>query len=74
MGPRADLNDVKEKKFLNTYRDSNSDPSIIQPVAIRYTDYAIPACSICKIGPPKPIARKLTKYNSEFGAGIAQSV
>jgi hypothetical protein len=24
------------------YRDSNSDPSIVQPVASRYTDYAIP--------------------------------
>jgi hypothetical protein len=23
------------------YRDSNSDPSIVQPVASRYTDYAI---------------------------------
>jgi hypothetical protein len=25
------------------YRDSNSDPLVSQPVAIRYTDYAIPA-------------------------------
>jgi hypothetical protein len=26
-----------------SYRDSSSDPFIVQPVAIRYTDWAIPA-------------------------------
>jgi hypothetical protein len=27
----------------STYRDSNSDPWVVQPVASPYTDYAIPA-------------------------------
>jgi hypothetical protein len=27
------------------YRDSNSEPSVVQPVASRYTDYAIPVWS-----------------------------
>jgi hypothetical protein len=38
VDPRAGLDDVK-RKFL-TQRDSNSDPSVVQPVASRYTDYA----------------------------------
>jgi hypothetical protein len=36
VDPRASLDDVEK-------RDSNSDPSIVQPVAILCTDYAIPA-------------------------------
>jgi hypothetical protein len=39
--PRAGLDKVEGRKFWQ-YRDSNSDPSVFQPVAIRYTDYAIP--------------------------------
>jgi hypothetical protein len=36
VGPRTGLDDVEK-------RDSNSDLSVVQPVASRYTDYAIPA-------------------------------
>jgi hypothetical protein len=39
---RACLDDVKKKKFL-TYQGSTSNTSVVQPVASRYTDYAIPA-------------------------------
>jgi hypothetical protein len=40
-GPKVGLDDVEKRQFL-PYRDSNSDPSFIQPLASRYTDYAIP--------------------------------
>jgi hypothetical protein len=43
VGPRAGLNDVEKKKFLSLPR---LDPSVVQPVASRYTDYAIPAHNI----------------------------
>jgi hypothetical protein len=42
VDPRAGLDDMEKRKFL-PYRDSNSDPSIVQPVGSRYNDYAIPA-------------------------------
>jgi hypothetical protein len=32
-----------EVKILDPYGDSNSNPSVVQPVASRYTDYTIPA-------------------------------
>jgi hypothetical protein len=35
VDPRAGLDDVKERKFLTL-------PALVQPVASRYTDYAIP--------------------------------
>jgi hypothetical protein len=42
VGPRAGLDDMKKSKFL-PHRDSNSDPMVVQPVARRYTNCAIPA-------------------------------
>jgi hypothetical protein len=41
VGPRAGLDDVEKRNFL-PLRDSNSDPSVVQLVASRYTDHAIP--------------------------------
>jgi hypothetical protein len=38
---RPGLDDVENGKYL-PYRDSNSDPSVVQPVTSCYTDYRIP--------------------------------
>jgi hypothetical protein len=47
---RAGLDDLEKRKFF-TLPDSNSDPSVVQPVASRYTDYATPAPSFCGCSP-----------------------
>jgi hypothetical protein len=41
MGPRAGGDDVKKRKFL-TLPGFELKSIIVQPVASRYTDYAIP--------------------------------
>jgi hypothetical protein len=41
VSPIASLDDVEMRKFL-TLPGLNSDPSVVQPVAKRYTDCAIP--------------------------------
>jgi hypothetical protein len=41
VSPKADFDDVE--KILDPARNSESEPSVIQSVASRYTDYAIPA-------------------------------
>jgi hypothetical protein len=37
VGPKTSLDDVRKKKSLSN-RDSNSDSSVVQSVASRYTD------------------------------------
>jgi hypothetical protein len=39
VDPRGGLDDMEKRKFL-TLPGLNSDPSVVQPVASRYTDYA----------------------------------
>jgi hypothetical protein len=40
VDPRTGLDDVKKRKFLTL---PGLEPSVVQPVASRYADYAIPA-------------------------------
>jgi hypothetical protein len=47
VDPRDGLDDVEKRKFL-TLMDSNSDFSVVQPVANPYTDYAIEARCVVK--------------------------
>jgi hypothetical protein len=42
VDPRAGLDDLRSENFL-PYRDSNTDPSVAQPIVSRYTEYVIPA-------------------------------
>jgi hypothetical protein len=39
VSPRTGLDDLEEKSFI--YQNSNLNPSVVQPVASRYTDCAI---------------------------------
>jgi hypothetical protein len=43
IGGRVDPRAGAEKGKIWPYRDSYSDPSVVQPVASRYTDYTNPA-------------------------------
>jgi hypothetical protein len=50
VDPRDSLDDVEKRKFL-TLPVLKLDPSVIQPVASRYTNYAIPSPAFSIIGP-----------------------
>jgi hypothetical protein len=43
VDPRAGLYNVEKRKIFDPNRDSICHPSVVQPVASRYTDCATPA-------------------------------
>jgi hypothetical protein len=47
VSPRAGLGNVEKRKFL-TLPGLDSDPSVVQPIASRYPDYAIPVLLLLK--------------------------
>jgi hypothetical protein len=56
VGPRAGLDAVVKRKIPSPRRESNPRTSIVQPVAQRYTDWAITALKIYRIATILPIA------------------
>jgi hypothetical protein len=46
VGPRSGLYITKKRKISYTYHESSPDPSVVQPVARRYTDWTNQAHSI----------------------------
>jgi hypothetical protein len=62
VGPRAGLDDVEKRKFL-TLPGLELDPSVFQPVASRYTDYAITSPQINAVRHKKKM--KNTDLNEE---------
>jgi hypothetical protein len=61
VGPRVGLDDVEKRKFLTLPGTRTSNFSVVQPVASRYTDYAIPAhkCTINEVRNINTFLRKI---------------
>jgi hypothetical protein len=46
VDPRAGLDDLEKRKFLTLLGLETPTPSVVQPVASRFTDYPIPASKV----------------------------
>jgi hypothetical protein len=53
VGPRTGLDAVEKRKCFDPCLKSNTDTSAVQPIVLRYTDWAIPALSIYIQGVPE---------------------
>jgi hypothetical protein len=66
---RAGLENTEKWKFL-TYRDSNSDPSVVLPIASRYTYCATAAHMASKIPTWKYVAGRAACFPPVFTFGL----
>jgi hypothetical protein len=77
VNPRAGLDDMEKLKFL-PHRDSNSDPSVVQPVASHYTDCAVNITTINLIfevftaNKCEKSSRAVSRVNSELKYNAAE--
>jgi hypothetical protein len=65
------MDNVEKREFL-TLPGLNSDPSVVQPVASRYTDWAIPDLQHCIVYPYNKILSRVwavvsRRYNENTG-------
>jgi hypothetical protein len=62
VDPRAGRDDVKKRKFF-TLPGLELRPSVVQPVASRYADYAIPAPTFYIISVLNMMCRRCSEHN-----------
>jgi hypothetical protein len=70
VSPRVDVDDM-ERESSWPHRDLNSDPSVVQSVANRYTDYAIPAPSVDREGERNNCSAKCPGEQSEVSWAVS---
>jgi hypothetical protein len=62
LGPRAVLDVVVKRKIPSPRRESNPRTPIVQPVAQRYTDWALTAF-VCSVGPGRKHGSKTQRWS-----------